>query len=107
MRLTRNPSGWDRDRRVVLADVVITVIQWVINLLTLAIFARVILSFVSLIIRPPHPQWLINLDNFVISITEPVLGPIRRMLPNMGGLDFSPMVVLIILLIVRAAVNGL
>lgn len=107
MRLTRNPSGWDRDRRVVLADVVITVIQWVINLLTLAIFARVILSFASLIIRPPHPQWLINLDNFVISITEPILGPIRRMLPNMGGLDFSPMVVLIILLIVRAAVNEL
>lgn len=88
-------------------DIVITVIQWVINLLTLAIFARVILSFAGLIIRPPHPQWLINLDNFVISITEPVLGPIRRMLPNVGGLDFSPMVVLIILLIIREAVSRL
>ena len=88
-----------------MADIVIFIIQRVVDICTFVIFARVILSFASLIIRPPHPQWLINLDNFVISITEPILGPIRRMLPNMGGLDFSPMVVLIILLIVRAAVN--
>jgi YggT family protein len=27
-------------------------------------------------------------------LTEPVLGPIRRILPNLGGLDFSPVVVL-------------
>ena len=106
MRLTRNPSGWDRDRRVLLAEIVI-IVNWLIYLFALAILARVILSFANLLVRPPHPQWLITLDNFLISITEPVLGPIRRMLPNMGGLDFSPMVVLIILLIVRAAVNGL
>lgn len=85
----------------------ISVIQGVIYLCFLAILARVILSFAGLIIRPPHPQWLINLDNLVISITEPVLGPIRRMLPNIGGLDFSPMVVLIILLIIREAVSRL
>ena len=85
----------------------ISVIQGVIYLCFLAILARVILSFAGLIIRPPHPQWLINLDNLVISITEPVLGPIRRMLPNVGGLDFSPMVVLIILLIIREAVSRL
>ena len=88
-------------------DIVISVIQGVIYLCFLAILARVILSFAGLIIRPPHPQWLINLDNLVISITEPVLGPIRRMLPNVGGLDFSPMVVLIILLIIREAVSRL
>jgi YggT family protein len=27
-------------------------------------------------------------------LTEPVLGPVRRLLPNLGGLDFSPVVVL-------------
>lgn len=90
-----------------MADLLITIIQWIINLITLAIFARVILSFSSLILRPPHPQWLINLDNFVISITEPVMAPIRRMLPNTGGLDFTPMVVLVILFIIRLALNRL
>ena len=29
------------------------------------------------------------------TVTEPVLGPLRRALPSMGGLDFSPMVLLI------------
>jgi YggT family protein len=32
------------------------------------------------------------------ALTEPVLGPIRRILPNMGGLDISPMIALIGLL---------
>jgi len=30
-------------------------------------------------------------------LTEPILGPIRRILPNLGGLDFSPIVVLFII----------
>jgi len=34
---------------------------------------------------------------FLIQITEPLLAPIRRNLPTMGGLDFSPMVALLIL----------
>ena len=83
------------------------IVQLIVYLFTAAIFARVILSFASYFIRPPHPQWLIKLDNIVIAITEPVLAPIRRMLPNMGGLDFSPMVVLIILFVIQAAVNRL
>ena len=35
------------------------------------------------------------------SITEPIYRPIRRILPDFGGLDFSPMVVLLLLYIVR------
>lgn len=88
-----------------MSDLLRTLIHWIINLCTLLIFARVILSFVGYFVRPPHPPFLVTLDNFVIQLTEPVLAPIRRMLPNMGGLDFSPMVVLIILLIIRAAAN--
>ena len=84
-----------------------TVIDWVIILFTLTIFARVILSFAVYFIRPPHPQWLVTLDGMVASITEPVLAPIRRMLPNMGGFDLSPMVVLVILWIIRAAVAAI
>lgn len=84
-----------------------SIINWVILLFTLAIFARVILSFAVYFIRPPHPPLLVTLDNFVTSITEPVLAPIRRMLPNMGGFDLSPMVVLVILWIIREALARL
>ncbi len=47
--------------------------------------------------------WLPNLDRnhpiarFLIDVTEPVLKPIRNALPNMGGFDFSPLIVFLIL----------
>ena len=56
--------------------------------LTLAIFARVILSWV-----PARLPW--GLGDFVLSVTEPILAPIRRALPFMGGIDFSPFIALI------------
>jgi YggT family protein len=42
----------------------------------------------------------------VFQITEPVLGPIRRSLPSFGGFDFSPMAVLIILILLRRVVDS-
>lgn len=56
--------------------------------LTIAIFIRVILSWVQT--RLP---WGIN--EFVFAVTEPILGPIRRMLPAAAGMDFSPLIALI------------
>lgn len=56
--------------------------------LTLAIFVRVLLSWV-----PMRLPW--GLGDFVWSVTEPVLAPIRRALPFMGGIDFSPFIALI------------
>ncbi len=58
--------------------------------LTLAIFIRVILSWVPL--RLPF-----RLGEFVWSVTEPVLSPIRRALPLMGGIDFSPFIALLLI----------
>jgi len=34
---------------------------------------------------------------FIYEITEPLLGPIRRVMPSIGGFDFSPMVAIIII----------
>ncbi len=73
------------------------IINGIIWLLTLAIFARVILSFiVPMAGARPHPM-LVTVTTFINQITEPILGPIRRVLPNFGAFDFSPMVVLIVL----------
>jgi YggT family protein len=56
--------------------------------LTVAIFARVLLSWM-----PAKLPW--GLGDFVFGITEPILAPIRRALPFAGGMDFSPLVALI------------
>ena len=55
---------------------------------TIAIFTRVILSWVQT--RLPF-----GINEFVFAVTEPILGPIRRMLPAAAGMDFSPLIALI------------
>ena len=83
------------------------IINTILTLFTIAIFARVILSFViPLTGGRPHPI-VISINTLVNQVTEPVLGPIRRSLPTFGGLDFSPMVVLIVLIVLRRVVDSI
>jgi YggT family protein len=78
----------------------------ILTLFTIAIFARVILTFlVPMSGNNPHPV-LVTINTLVNQVTEPVLGPIRRSLPSFGGLDFSPMAVLIILILLRRVVDS-
>jgi YggT family protein len=65
-----------------------------IDLYSLVVLAAVIMSWVR--VDPRHP-----LARIVHRLTEPVLAPIRKALPLMGGLDFSPMVLLIALRVLR------
>jgi len=67
------------------------VAQLLINVLYVFIIVmliRVIFSWVS-----PYPTNAVT--RFAYRITEPVLAPIRRMLPSMSGIDLSPMVVML------------
>ena len=61
---------------------------------TLAFIARSLLPWFR--ISHYHPVM-----RFLIRVTEPVLAPLRRYIPPMGGLDFTPMVALILLWIVE------
>jgi len=82
------------------------IINAILTLFTIAIFARVILTFIiPLSGGKPHPI-VVTINSFVFQITEPVLGPIRRSLPSFGGFDFSPMAVLIILILLRKVVDS-
>lgn len=58
--------------------------------LWLLIFGRVIMSFVD-------PTGRNQISAFLIQTTEPLLGPVRRLLPKTGMFDFSPLIVLLIL----------
>jgi YggT family protein len=62
--------------------------------LTIAIFGRVLLSWV-----PTRLPW--GLSDFVFSVTEPILAPIRRALPAAAGMDFSPLIALVLLQLVE------
>ena len=76
----------------------IQLINLIYYALVILIFARFIFSWVR--VDPYHPTWG-PLLRFVYQATEPLLAPIRRYLPPQGGLDFSPMILLFGLYIVR------
>ena len=88
-------------------DLLIRLVNYFIYLFIAAIFARALLSFVPMVMQPPYPAFLEAISRFVFQITEPVMAPIRRMLPSFGGLDFSPMVVIIVLWLIRSVINSL
>ena len=43
--------------------------------------------------------------NFLYQITEPVLRPIRNLLPNLGGIDISPIILLLIIFFVQRVIQ--
>jgi len=65
-------------------------INVVAQALVLAIFVRVIMSWVP--VRLP-----LGLNDLVWNVTEPVLAPIRRYMPIAGGMDFSPFIALLLI----------
>ena len=72
-------------------------INVVAQALVLAIFVRVIMSWVP--VRLP-----LGLNDLVWNVTEPVLAPIRRYMPMAGGMDFSPFIALLLIQIITSIV---
>lgn len=60
------------------------------EVLTLAILIRVILSWIS-------PGQTNILTKILHQITEPILAPLRRIIPRVGVMDFSPLVAIVLL----------
>lgn len=64
-------------------------VQLIVYGLTLVVFVDVLLAFV---LNPFHP-----LRRALDSVVEPMLAPIRRIVPAAGGLDFSPAILIILI----------
>ena len=77
----------------------LTLINAALTALLLAIFLRAILSWFPVGANNP-------IFTMVIQITEPILQPIRRVLPRTGGLDLSPMVAILVILLIRSLLAG-
>lgn len=68
----------------------INFVKFLLIALEIAIIGRVLLSWVDSRGRSALAQ-------FLIMFTEPVLAPVRRFLPSGGGLDFAPLIVILVL----------
>ncbi|MGE0562981.1 MAG: YggT family protein [Pseudolabrys sp.] len=79
-------------------DIVLLVLQIYIWLL----IASAILSWlVAFNVVNTRNQVVAMIGDFLFRITEPVLRPIRGMLPNLGGIDVSPVVLILIILLIQ------
>ncbi len=74
------------------------VAMFIINIYYYAIIASIIMSFVMMFTGNPSPHPLLQL---VWQLTEPVMRPIRKVIPPLGGLDFSPIFIFIAIQIVQ------
>ena len=69
--------------------IIATLVHWILSIISIVVLVDVVLSY---FMSPFHPLRM-NLDRIV----APMLLPIRRMLPQTGRIDFSPLVLIIVL----------
>jgi YggT family protein len=74
-------------------------VNLLVYVLTTAIFLRAIFSWFV----PPGSDNVIM--RFLVDITEPIIAPLRRVLPSMGMLDLSPFVAMILLQVIGSLVT--
>ena len=75
----------------------VELIHLLFNLIYLSILARIILTLVLSFMTNDPPPFLVNITQVFIQVTEPILAPIRRVLPTFGMIDFSPLVAILLL----------
>jgi YggT family protein len=73
-----------------MSDYLRTFIVMFFQILSLAILVRVLLSWVD-------PQGNMRITQVMRDLTEPILAPIRNLLPNMMMFDFSPIIAMLLL----------
>jgi YggT family protein len=81
-------------------DVFLQVAMWII-------VGQAILSWlVAFNVINTHNDFVRSFLRALDRITAPIYRPIRRILPDMGGIDFSPMVVLLLIYVLRILLAG-
>ncbi|MAM35502.1 MAG: hypothetical protein CMH28_10560 [Micavibrio sp.] len=72
------------------------ILSWVINILIFVIIIEVVLSWLIVFevinVRNPQAQ---NLIKLIKRITDPIMQPVRKIIPPIGGIDITPIIVIL------------
>ncbi|TBW40063.1 YggT family protein [Siculibacillus lacustris] len=81
---------------------IVTVVDLVLELYGWVLIATIVFSWLYSfgVVNPRNPA-VSAIGDMLFRLTEPVLRPIRRFLPNLGGLDLSPLVVFLAIFLIR------
>jgi len=81
------------------------VILMLLNLYVWLLIAAAVLSWlVAFNVVNVRNQFVHVVGDFLYRITEPALRPIRNMLPNLGGLDISPIILILIIYFIQQVI---
>lgn len=87
-------QGQTASTHVLLISAIYEVVSLTLNIFLFAIFIQVILSWIA-----PGQHNPITL--IINQLTQPILRPIRQVMPDLGGIDLSPMVALVLIQILK------
>jgi len=89
-------------------DTLIRIVELLANVLvTLILVQFVIGMLLTFNVVKRSNEFVIAIYNSINALLEPVLGPIRRMMPATGAMDFSPLVLIVLLQIVLIVLTNL
>ena len=84
---------------------ILEIIVLVLDLYVWLLIASAILSWlIAFNVVNTRNQLVAAIAEFLYRITEPVLAPIRNFLPHLGGLDISPIIVIIIIIFIQKVI---
>ena len=78
----------------------VQLLDWLVTIIVFAIIGRAILSW---FVRDPSHPFL----RLLIDVTEPILGPIRRALPQSWMIDLSPLIAILVIQVLWSLVRSL
>jgi YggT family protein len=79
-------------------------IYWLCQVLTIAVICTAVLSWIVMV--SPRNRTVINLYLVFRQITNPILAPLRRIIPLLGSIDITPIVAFIILQIIAQVISA-
>jgi YggT family protein len=85
----------------------VDVVNLLLTILTWVIIIQVVLSWLLVLnVLNTSSQGVRSVEMAIVRLTAPLYRPIRRILPDFGGIDFSPLVVLILIQIIKKLLAG-
>ncbi|MGL4960766.1 MAG: YggT family protein [Inquilinus sp.] len=93
---------------MIVIEPIYQIIQLVLQMYVWVVIASAILSWlVAFNVINTRNQVVYQIGNALYRLTEPALRPIRRFLPNLGGIDLSPVVLLLLIYFLQMLVRNI
>lgn len=90
-----------------LINAILSIVLLVLNLYMWVLIGSAVMSWlVAFNVINTRNRVVYAIGDVLYRLTEPVLRPIRRVMPNLGGLDLSPMIVVLIIIFLERVIIG-